>query len=53
MNRSLIQSSVLYRDLGRAYPTIVRGEGVYLWDAEGRRYIDGSGGSSAGTWTGW
>ncbi|MCI0583859.1 MAG: aminotransferase class III-fold pyridoxal phosphate-dependent enzyme, partial [Chloroflexi bacterium] len=49
MTRSLIQSSVLYRDLGRAYPTIVRGEGVYLWDAEGRRYIDGSGGSSAVT----
>ena len=49
MNRSLIQSSVLYRDLGRAYPTIVRGEGVYLWDTEGRRYIDGSGGSSAVT----
>ena len=49
MSRSLIQSSVLYRDLGRAYPTIVRGEGVYLWDAEGRRYIDGSGGSSAVT----
>ena len=37
MNRSLIQSSVLYRDLGRAYPTIVRGEGVYLWDTQGRR----------------
>ncbi len=49
MTRSLIQSSVLYRDLGRAYPTIVRGEGVYLWDTEGRRYIDGSGGSSAVT----
>jgi adenosylmethionine-8-amino-7-oxononanoate aminotransferase len=49
MTRPLIPSSVLYRDLGRAYPTIVRGEGVYLWDAEGRRYIDGSGGSSAVT----
>ena len=46
---SLIQSSVLYRDLKRAYPTIVRGEGVYLWDAEGKRYLDGSGGASAVT----
>ena len=49
MTRPLIQSSVLYRDLKRAYPTIVRGEGIYLWDSEGSRYIDGSGGSSAVT----
>lgn len=49
MGHSLIRSSVLYRDLGRRYPVIVRGEGVYLWDAEGRRYLDGSGGSSAVT----
>jgi adenosylmethionine-8-amino-7-oxononanoate aminotransferase len=48
-SRPLIQSSVLYRDLQRAYPTIVRGEGVYLWDAVGKRYLDGSGGSSAVT----
>jgi adenosylmethionine-8-amino-7-oxononanoate aminotransferase len=49
MPRSLVQSSVIYRDLRREYPVIVRGEGVYLWDAEGRRYLDGSGGSSAVT----
>ena len=44
------QSAVLYRDLARdGYPTIVRGEGVYLFDADGRRYLDGSGGSAAVT----
>jgi adenosylmethionine-8-amino-7-oxononanoate aminotransferase len=40
---------VIYRDLNNAYPTVVRGEGVYLFDAEGNRYIDGSGGSAAVT----
>jgi adenosylmethionine-8-amino-7-oxononanoate aminotransferase len=28
------------------YPIIARAEGIYLWDTEGKRYIDGSGGSS-------
>ena len=49
MAGSVIQASVLYRDLQRAYPTIVRGEGVYLWDDRGKRYLDGSGGASAVT----
>ena len=30
---------------GWAYPEIVRGEGVYLYDREGRRYLDGSSGA--------
>jgi adenosylmethionine-8-amino-7-oxononanoate aminotransferase len=30
---------------GWTYPEIVRGEGVYLWDREGRRYLDGSSGA--------
>ena len=38
-------SSVLYRKLGRTYPRIVRGEGCYLYDDQGRRYLDGSGGA--------
>ena len=42
-------TAVLHRDLGRNYPTIVRGEGVYLFDADGNRYLDGSGGSAAVT----
>lgn len=40
---------VIHRDLNRAYPTLVRGEGVYLFDTEGSRYIDASGGSAAVT----
>ncbi len=40
---------VIHRDLNRAYPTVVRGEGIYLYDDEGNRYIDGSGGSAAVT----
>ncbi len=42
-------TKVIHRDLNRAYRTLVRGEGVYLWDSEGNRYIDGSGGSSSVT----
>ena len=38
-------SPVFYRDLTRSFPEIVRGEGVYLFDAAGRRYIDGCGGA--------
>lgn len=34
------------RNLTSLCPTIVKGEGIYLFDDEGRRYIDGSGGSS-------
>jgi len=30
---------------GWEYPEAVRGEGVYLFDSEGRRYLDGSGGA--------
>ncbi|MGH7527368.1 MAG: aspartate aminotransferase family protein [Gemmatimonadales bacterium] len=36
---------VFYRKLTRAYPRIVRGEGCYLYDDEGRRYLDGCGGA--------
>ncbi len=38
-------SHVLYRKLTRDYPRIVRGEGCYLYDDAGRRYLDGSGGA--------
>ncbi|RPJ74259.1 MAG: aspartate aminotransferase family protein, partial [Desulfobacteraceae bacterium] len=36
----------LLRNLTATTPRMVRGEGIYLFDAEGRRYIDGSSGSS-------
>ncbi|MEK6530192.1 MAG: aminotransferase class III-fold pyridoxal phosphate-dependent enzyme, partial [candidate division NC10 bacterium] len=39
-------SKVFRRRLsGWTYPEIVRGEGVYLYDREGRRYLDGSSGA--------
>jgi adenosylmethionine-8-amino-7-oxononanoate aminotransferase len=37
-------SHVFYRRLAHRYPQAVRGKGIYLWDADGRRYIDASGG---------
>ena len=37
------------RDWNRDYPVIERAEGIYLYDNEGNRYIDGSGGSSVCT----
>lgn len=39
-------SHVVYRHMAHLHPLAERGEGVYLWDAEGRRYIDGSGGAA-------
>ncbi|HEY7505451.1 MAG TPA: aspartate aminotransferase family protein [Gemmatimonadales bacterium] len=38
-------SHVFYRKLTRRYPRIVRGEGCYLFDDSGRRYLDGCGGA--------
>ncbi|MBB6098460.1 adenosylmethionine-8-amino-7-oxononanoate aminotransferase [Deinobacterium chartae] len=37
-------SSVFYRS-NKTYPTAVRGEGVYLWDAQGKRYLDAASGA--------
>ena len=34
---------MLRRSFRRPYPVAVRGEGVYVWDAEGNRYLDFSG----------
>jgi len=38
------EGHVFYRRMDHARPMAVRGEGVYLFDADGRRYIDASGG---------
>jgi adenosylmethionine-8-amino-7-oxononanoate aminotransferase len=38
------QGHVFYRRMAHEYPVIERGEGVYLYDTEGRRYLDASGG---------
>jgi adenosylmethionine-8-amino-7-oxononanoate aminotransferase len=37
---------VFHRDLRREFPTAVRGEGVWLIDADGRRYLDACGGAA-------
>ncbi len=39
-------SHVLHRSLTQSYPTAVRGEGAYLIDSDGRRYLDASGGAA-------
>jgi adenosylmethionine-8-amino-7-oxononanoate aminotransferase len=43
------ETDVIQRDLNRTYPVIDRGEGIYLFDKDGKRYLDGSGGSAAVT----
>lgn len=37
------QSALLRRSYKKAFPAAVRGEGVYLWDAAGKRYLDFAG----------
>jgi adenosylmethionine-8-amino-7-oxononanoate aminotransferase len=38
-------SHVFYRKLSRTHPLIVRGEGCYLYDEDGKRYLDACGGA--------
>ncbi len=40
----LKKGHVFYRSQNKDYPVAVRGEGVYLYDGEGKRYLDGSSG---------
>jgi len=37
---------VFHRDPRNAYPLAVRGDGCYLYDREGKRYLDASGGAA-------
>ncbi|NVN56390.1 aspartate aminotransferase family protein [bacterium Scap17] len=39
-------SHVLHRNLNQEYPTAVKGDGPYIIDREGRRYLDASGGAA-------
>lgn len=41
------QSYVITPELGKAYPVVSHGKGVYLYDNAGRRYLDGSSGAIA------
>jgi adenosylmethionine-8-amino-7-oxononanoate aminotransferase len=40
------QGSVLYRNLQKAFPLIRSGRGVYLYGANGKKYLDASGGAA-------
>ena len=35
-----LRTPVLRRSFRKAFPAAVRGEGVYVWDADGKRYLD-------------
>jgi adenosylmethionine-8-amino-7-oxononanoate aminotransferase len=37
------RSALLRRSFRKAFPPAVRGEGVYIWDARGKQYLDFSG----------
>jgi adenosylmethionine-8-amino-7-oxononanoate aminotransferase len=37
---------VFYRSPRKFYPTAERAEGIYIYDTEGKRYLDGSGGAA-------
>jgi len=37
------RSAVLRRSFRKPFPSAVRGEGVYVWDSDGKRYLDFSG----------
>jgi adenosylmethionine-8-amino-7-oxononanoate aminotransferase len=41
-NSSVVQarSAVFRRSFRKEFPSAVRGEGVYIWDADGNRYLD-------------
>lgn len=43
------ETSVFYRDLTRKFPLAVRGEGCWIIDDTGKRYLDASGGAFVAT----
>ncbi len=43
LTQQQLRSPVLRRSFRKPYPVAVRGEGVYVWDADGKRYLDFSG----------
>jgi len=38
-------TDMFYRSPVARYPMVERGEGIYLWDRDGRRYLDGASGA--------
>src|SRR5512136_164234 len=44
MTDTIERSRVFTLDPTRQYPTLVRGEGVYVYDDQGKQYLDAAGG---------
>lgn len=47
MIKSLIHSMIVCPDMTKNYPKIKYGKGVFLYDEQGKRYLDGAAGSSS------
>ncbi|WP_163099979.1 aspartate aminotransferase family protein [Peribacillus alkalitolerans] len=47
MERELKEDYVFHRDFTKTYPIITHGEGIYLFDEDGKRYIDACSGAVA------
>lgn len=45
MDRSYPDTHVFFRKLTAHYPLVIRGEGCWLYDADGNRYLDACGGA--------
>lgn len=43
----MLKSALLKQNVDRHYPTVTHGKGVFLYDTDGRRYLDGSSGPMA------
>jgi len=43
--RTLNSSNVFYRRMAFPHPTAIKGQGVFIFDSNGRKYIDASGGA--------
>lgn len=46
MNRRYPRGHVFYRNLHHSYPLISHGQGTYLYDTDGKKYLDASGGAA-------
>lgn len=46
MDHRYPQGSVFYRNLHYSYPLITKGQGAYLFDHDGKQYLDASGGAA-------
>lgn len=45
MEPTTLATKLFYRNLRKIYPVVDRGAGVTIWDRDGNRYLDGSGGA--------